>query len=181
MLARRGYREVNIVGFSGHFSLKNVLLMQSAPFAKEGAGTQELGVWHKPIPSFWEGIGIQSYTLTRRKQRFSSKPGQDSGDFLCRSHHSDFKRWELIPGTLKFQEVGWWFQQEQNLVVTLTFKAWPCPWGCWDLLNPTNFQRIGTLALPFPSAFKDSLPPCSSTIYLLWVVSLPSLLLKVGL
>lgn len=48
MLARRGYGEVNIVVFSGYFSLKNVLLMQSIPFAMDGSGHKELGAWHKP-------------------------------------------------------------------------------------------------------------------------------------
>lgn len=88
--------------------------MRGIPFPRKVPGQEEPGAWHKPTPSLSGGTAVQGYTLTRRKQRFSSKPGQDLGNFLCRSYHSLFKRREPIPGTLKPQEVGWWFQREQN-------------------------------------------------------------------
>lgn len=77
-------------------------------------GHEELGAWHKPTPSLSGGTGAQGYPLTRGKQRFSSKPGQDFGIFFAGHTHYHFKRWELIPGALKSQDVGWWLQREQK-------------------------------------------------------------------
>lgn len=99
-------------------------------------------------------MGTQGYTLIRRKLRFSSKPGQDLGNFLCRSHHSHFKRWKLTVGTLKSQGLGWWFRQEQNLVVMLILKAWSCSWGSRDLLNPTKLQSVWNSGPAIPSSIR---------------------------